>query len=364
MAGHDGKGDCMSAGFDLNEAAARLVADLMPIAVTVSGPGSDAFAKAVNEAGAGAEVFADAQTGFDLAVLLAPRDMTSAAATTLVVALAAASDRVLFVPLPLATTDLPDMDVWFELFAEQGYQPVVEYDATFLGQGAFLVDRNATAAESELASFAERVTLGGALAASTQRVAALEAELGDAGDRAALKNALAERDASLAALRIDLQTTRLRAEKAEAEAATWREQIRAWEIVGQWVANRLAAPQADALTSLRRASGRVPKRRLLQRWRGGKVSPDAVEQRLLEEVELIRASKLFDPVWYIASQPALARDAGDPALHYLLVGADAGADPGPWFSTAEYRENNPGLCGNPLVHAIRNGTADARDANK
>jgi hypothetical protein len=51
-------------------------------------------------------------------------------------------------------------------------------------------------------------------------------------------------------------------------------------------------------------------------------------------------------------------------LHYLLVGADAGADPGPWFSTAEYRENNPGLCGNPLVHAIRNGTADARDANK
>ena len=50
----------------------------------------------------------------------------------------------------------------FELFAEQGFQPVVDYDAGFLGAGAFLVDRNATAADSDLAEFAARVSVGGA----------------------------------------------------------------------------------------------------------------------------------------------------------------------------------------------------------
>jgi hypothetical protein len=347
----------MSVGFDLDEAAARLVADLMPIAVTVSGPGAEAFVEALGKGGAGAEVFAGGQTGFDLAVLLAPASLSGAAAAEAAAALAAASDRVLFVPLPLATTDLPEMDAWFELFAEQGFQPVVEYDSTFLGQGAFLVDRNATAAESELASFAERVTLGGALAASTQRVAALEAELGDAGDRAALKNALAERDAALVARQLDLDAASARADQAEAEAASLREQLRAWQIIGLWVGNLTTAPRNDGLAALRRATGRVPKRPFLRRWRRGNVPPDDVERRLLEEAELIRASDLFDPVWYIASQPDLARQAGDPALHYLLQGAEAGADPGPRFSTTAYRQQTPGLSGNPLVHAIRNGAA-------
>ncbi len=314
----------MSAAFDLTGSAARLVADLMPIAVTVSGPDAARFAGALAEAGAGAEVFAPGQTGFDLAILLAPlaKDGTSAAT---VGALAEASDRLLFVPVPLGTTDVPDLDSWFELFAEQGYQPVVEYDATFLGQGAFLVDRNATAAESELASFAERVSLGGALAASTQRVAALEAELGDAGDRAALKNALAERDAALAA-----RTTAL--------VATWAK-----------------SPQRDGLAGLREASGRMPKRPFYKRWRRGAPPADKAERRLLEEAALVRASKLFDPVWYIASQPALAESAGDPVWHYVLHGAPSGCDPGPYFDSAAYVARTPGVTGNPLVHAIRNG---------
>jgi len=349
-----GKDKRMSAAFDLTGSAARLVADLMPIAVTVSGPDAARFAGALAEAGAGAEVFAPGQTGFDLAILLAPlaKDGTSAAT---VGALAEASDRLLFVPVPLGTTDVPDLDSWFELFAEQGYQPVVEYDATFLGQGAFLVDRNATAAESELASFAERVSLGGALAASTQRVAALEAELGDAGDRAALKNALAERDAALAARTTALDAARASLARAETELAEARGQLGAWEAVGHWVASWAKSPQRDGLAGLREASGRMPKRPFYKRWRRGAPPADKAERRLLEEAALVRASKLFDPVWYIASQPALAESAGDPVWHYVLHGAPSGCDPGPYFDSAAYVARTPGVTGNPLVHAIRNG---------
>jgi hypothetical protein len=358
----------MSAAFDLHGAAARLVADLMPIAVAVAGDGADKMVAALAGAGAGAEVFAPGQTGFDLAILLTPPAGNHAAAG-LVEALAACSDRLLFVPVPLGTRDVPDLDFWFEAFADHGFQPVVEYDATFLGQGAFLVDRNATAAETELAGFAERVSLSGSLAASAERVAALEAELGNAGDRAALKNALAERDAALAARGAELAargaelaargaelaTARDELARAQAELDALRSQLGHWETVGHWVAAWVALPERNALAALRQSGGRLPKRSWFARWRKGAPPADAVERRLREEAALLRGSKLFDPVWYIAAHPELAASALDPVWHYLLHGAAAGADPGPFFDSAAYRQRHPDAQGNPLVHAIRSG---------
>ena len=172
----------------LPESARRVVADLMPIAIVVAfkesagkeGAGEGAaFADALRQAGADVEILApDTAGGFDLAVLLAAADPAlHDGIASLIERLAAISDRLLFVPTGDPESP-PSPDAWFELFAEHGYQPVVDYDASFLARGAFLVDRNATAAESELAAFADRLSLGGALAASTERVAVLEAELG------------------------------------------------------------------------------------------------------------------------------------------------------------------------------------------
>jgi glycosyltransferase involved in cell wall biosynthesis len=50
----------------------------------------------------------------------------------------------------------------------------------------------------------------------------------------------------------------------------------------------------------------------------------------------LRASALFDPAWYLASNPDLGVNL-DPALHYLAHGAHEGRDPGPGFSTSGYR---------------------------
>jgi hypothetical protein len=354
----------------LNAAAARVVADLMPVAIVVAdaggGAAAGAFADALGQAGAGAEIYAPGGAGgFDLAVLLADPDPgRHQGVGGLIEGLAAISDRLLFVPSAAAADGgAPDLNGWFELFAEQGYQPVVEYDAGFLGQGAFLVDRNATAAETELSAFADRLSMGGALAASTQRVAALEAELGTAGDREAVKAALAARQAELAACHARAAAFLARAEAAEAALDDMRVQLDGWQSVakalGAWVHHVCGAPGRDTLAGLRAVSGLAPKPRFLARFRPWRrAEPTAAERLLLADAALVRASGLFDAGWYIASHPALAGSGADPVLHYVAAGAASGADPGPYFDTAAYRAAHPDCAGAPLAHAIRHGHVD------
>jgi hypothetical protein len=79
----------------------------------------------------------------------------------------------------------------------------------------------------------------------------------------------------------------------------------------------------------------------------------------LIDAELLAASDLFDPVWYRAAHP----EAVDPISHYLRVGAAAGFDPSPRFSTKEYlalyRDVADAGC-NPLVHYLRYGRTEGR----
>jgi hypothetical protein len=355
----------------LDEAAARLVADLMPIAITIAEPGGTnqaaVFAAALERAGAAADLFkselASGSTGqgtnpaYDLAILLTGAEpLRASTVSALIESLAAVSDRLLFIPHPDTN---PDLDAWFELFAEQGYQPVVDYDASFLGQGAFLVDRNAIAAETDLSAFAERINLGGALAASTQRVASLEAELGTAGDREKLKAELAAAQTRLSAAAARENDLRARAEGAESELIRLREQVEGWhgmaKALGAWIATVCASPSRNDLATLRAASGHKPRRGLLTRMRCRAPGPGSVERQHLADASLIRASPLFDAGWYIACHTELADTGADPVWHYVLRGAPAGADPGPYFDTAAYRAAHPDLGGNPLAQAIRHG---------
>jgi hypothetical protein len=342
----------------LDEAARRVVADLMPIAIVVADLGSvgggAALVGALERAGAGAELFSPGVVGFDLAMLLAgaapPRD---GAAPALIEGLAAVSDRLLFVPDAEAG---PDLDAWFELFAEQGYQPVVDYDAGFLGQGAFLVDRNATAAETELSAFAERLSMGGALAASTQRVAVLEAALGSAGDQAAMRAELAAARTALEEAGAREAVWRGRAEAAEAELSSLRADVAAWQAMagalGAWIRAVCARSDRDGLAGLRAVAGATGRGSWVGRlWRRGGAS--GAERRLLADAALIRGSTLFDPGWYIACHPDLARSGDDPVWHYVVRGAAEGADPGPYFDAAAYRAAHPEVEGNVLAHRIR-----------
>jgi len=341
------------------DAAGRLLAELMPIAITVAGTGADAFARDLASHGADAEVFSSAsQPGFDLAILLAQTASPQPGTAVLVNALASISERLLFVPAPAAP---PNTDAWFEVLAEAGYQPVVDYDAGFLGQGAFLVDRNATAAEDELAAFSERVSGVPAVAAPVAAQVAAPAEDGRAAlhaELAAVKAALAEAQASQqaesAAAAAREAALRTQLEAADAEALAARRDAEAWQGLRVWIAKVTARPSHNSAAALRGAIG-APRGPWLRRlFRLGR-KPTAEEARILADMASLRQCPLFDAAWYIASNPSVAQSGIDPVLHYLLTGAAMGAEPGPWFDTPSYRARHPRLQGNPLLHAIATG---------
>jgi hypothetical protein len=368
--------------------ANRLVNELMLVSVLVAGKGAPAFAAALVEAGAAAEALADgdAQVGFDLAVLLgdadpdeAPDDMAGLAST-----LALASERLLFVPLAAAGDEveaeapaLPGLTRWFEIFAELGYQPVVDFDAGFVATGAFLVDRGATAAESELAAFADR--LQGAPMPAAVRTAP------EPGPDAALPPAV---DALLARVAgQEAQIAALGAAAAEAEAALQQASFgnEGWDGLRTWVNFSVRDPGRDCEAALLRD---LPRLRALRGpdappldlsvseagrprgWlsrlfrRAARAAPDGTTAALLADTALVRASIYFDPAWYIASSPELcAGEPIDPVFHYVFVGGARGADPGPWFDTASYLAAHPEAASGaqcPLLHAIRSGAAEVR----
>ncbi len=361
--------------------ADRLVHELMLVSVVVAGEGAAALAATLAAAGTAAEVFGPAVAGgFDLAILLAPPEAAGRPGMAeTVAALAGVSDRLLFAPLPLRIADnddsgrheggpaLPALTQWFEIFAEHGFQPVVDFDAGFVAAGAFLVDRAATAAESELAAFAERLQQAPAAAPAPPPAAAAADPA--SGELPALRAALAERDAQISALAA--QGARFADALRDAETRN-----AGWDGLRLWVNMVVADPWRDSRDALLRDLPRInalrapapplalppapqPARpRLLDRLLGRPhrtAAPSPVP--LLEDTALVRASRLFDAAWYIASSADLIEgEAIDPVFHYVLVGALRGADPGPWFDTQAYLAAHPEAGGGcALVHAIRTG---------
>jgi hypothetical protein len=78
-------------------------------------------------------------------------------------------------------------------------------------------------------------------------------------------------------------------------------------------------------------------------------------KHVLNDVRKVAASRLFDPAWYVATNPDVAASGIDPALHYVLAGAHEGRDPGPGFSVTAYLERYPEAAagGRPaLLHYI------------
>ncbi len=69
----------------------------------------------------------------------------------------------------------------------------------------------------------------------------------------------------------------------------------------------------------------------------------------------VEKSGLFHPDWYARTYPDVAVLGLEPLEHFVLIGHRLGRDPGPGFSTADYRRRNPGLGReiNPLVHYLR-----------
>jgi hypothetical protein len=376
----------------------------MLVSVLVAGEGAEALAAELGDAGAAAEVLQGGQApaGFDLAILLTDaQDAASPRTRAVVDVLARSSDRLLLAPVPLgevaagSAPALPELPLWFEMFAELGYQPVVEFDASFVSAGAFLVDRAATADEADLAAFTDRLSLG-AEAASAQRAAVAEAERSVRTELQEARAAVAERDTQLAGVRQLLGAARdeitsltdqleastraaeafvqASAEAAAAKLAEVEQRNSGWDGLRAWARLEVASPERNTLAALARDLPRLntlrapdlppvslPERKARRSWlarlRGG--APAADGDPVLEDAALVRACKLFDAAWYVAANAeAFAAAPLDPAFHYVLVGGPRGVDPGPWFDTAAYLVSEPEAASGPLQHAIRSGAVE------
>lgn len=366
--------------------AEQLVGDLMLVSVLVAGDGAQALSAELGAAGAAAEAWVPGQAweGFDLAILLADASASgSAEVRTMVGALAQASDRVLFAPLPLGPArgdapGLPELPAWFELFAELGYQPVVEFDASFVSAGAFLVDRAATADEGDLAAFTDRLQMGPD-AARVQREAVADAERNVRSELLTARDTVAAREAELAGMRATLQEARAelasvtgraaelaealqQAERASQERA---QQNEGWEGLRSWVRVLVGGAGRDNAAALGRDLARLNALRApdlppvvlpaARGWFRRRRADDGV----LAAAALVRACPLFDAAWYVAANPETSEgQALDPVFHYVLVGGPRLRDPGPWFDAQAYAQAHPEGAALPLVHAIRSGALE------
>lgn len=83
----------------------------------------------------------------------------------------------------------------------------------------------------------------------------------------------------------------------------------------------------------------------------------------MHDIELIKATELFDPDWYRSEYPDVAGTGMDPAEHYYRFGARLLRDPSSGFSTRYYLGAYPDVAAaaiNPLVHFVRHGRAEGR----
>ncbi|MBV8914024.1 MAG: hypothetical protein JOZ05_13420, partial [Acetobacteraceae bacterium] len=73
---------------------------------------------------------------------------------------------------------------------------------------------------------------------------------------------------------------------------------------------------------------------------------------------------LFDPVYYLRSNPDVAAAGVDPYQHYMTVGWKEGRDPNPFFHTTYYLNQNPDVAAagvNPLTQYEISGWKEGRD---
>lgn len=83
----------------------------------------------------------------------------------------------------------------------------------------------------------------------------------------------------------------------------------------------------------------------------------------VSHINAIKESGLFDSEWYISHYHDVAKDGGEPIIHYLLFGANEKRNPGPLFDTSFYLKNNHDVAENginALLHYILFGKSEGR----
>jgi len=84
---------------------------------------------------------------------------------------------------------------------------------------------------------------------------------------------------------------------------------------------------------------------------------------IMNQVEIIKQSGLFDEEWYLKTYPDVAENVMDPVEHYVRHGAGEGRNPSPKFDTQWYLNiySDVAEAGiNPLLHYVEHGQQEGR----
>ncbi|MBI5966100.1 MAG: polysaccharide pyruvyl transferase family protein [Chloroflexi bacterium] len=87
------------------------------------------------------------------------------------------------------------------------------------------------------------------------------------------------------------------------------------------------------------------------------------EQKLKNDLALIKSSSLFNTEWYLAQNLDIAQAGMDPAIHFLQHGGLEERDPSPQFSSSWYLNTNQDVKNarvNPLLHYLKHGRREGR----
>lgn len=82
-----------------------------------------------------------------------------------------------------------------------------------------------------------------------------------------------------------------------------------------------------------------------------------------EQIEQIKASRLFDEEWYLAQYPDVAQLGMCPVTHFVRYGWWVGRNPSPAFDTQQYLQQYEDVARsgkNPLLHYLQVGQHEGR----
>ena len=298
--------------------------------------------------------------------------------------------RVLFSSSPTDFAETTHINVqppvyWMHLFAEQGFGPQCNYDASYICPWAILFERRETTptwveldAQARLVLARMTIAENGrkTQSATKERMDKLQALVEalqnqfkiSQDDDVKFRDGLLKLETEVEALRnqfkvlqddgvksrdrlskLQTETARLSAAR-EQELVLWKARLAAREQEASEFRNRIAALEGRwGIFHFGKGRKRLSHVRGNSR-RASELSDDEV---------LVQKSGLLDADWYETSYPDIATYKGGAIRHYLEYGAAEGRDPNPLFSTSWYLRSYPDVAVSgldPLLHYLKIGS--------
>jgi SAM-dependent methyltransferase len=183
------------------------------------------------------------------------------------------------------------------------------------------------------------------------------------GELDALSNLLQASTAELPRARNEFKSLMRVASAADDRIAALESGVRAMRGSWSW---KVTAPGRVAIDAVRKAERDIVTFAIRLAYRA-LVLRSCMNGRRRSVIRAIRASKVFDPAYYLSTYPEVAGARLEPLWHYLAKGAEEGRNPSQFFDPGFYASQNPGLNADGLdllYHFLTQGGFEGRNPSR